>query len=254
MDNLCSSKEGLAKAFSKDRQKFTFRQFGNFWILTTRSCGCLDGAAHIAEYLVSMETGMRALTDEEINRMLAAMTGGKNAVRNQALFQLGIFTGFRISELLSIKVGDVWDGWRIKDRFTVQKGFVKGKKESRTMPINDAAGLGIRRWLRSSKRDNQYFLNWPLFAAQGKRKAISRQLATRVLVEAAERAGIDSQKIGGHSLRKTFATKAWNSQFVAGDMARMAKLLGHKNWSNTLRYISFLDGSLDRAVMEMKLS
>ena len=55
-------------------------------------------------------------------------------------------------------------------------------------------------------------------------------------------------------MRKTFATKAWNSQFVAGDMAKMAKLLGHKNWSNTLRYISFLDGSLDKAVMEMQLS
>ena len=201
-----------------------------------------------------METGMRALTDQEINRMLAAMSGGKNAVRNQALFQLGIFTGFRISELLSAKVADVWDGHRIKDRFTVKKGFVKGKKEARTMPLNDVAAHGIRRWLRCSKRDNQYFLAWPLFAAQGKKKAISRQLATRMLVEAAESAGIDARRIGGHSMRKTFATKAWNSQFVAGDMAKMAKLLGHKNWSNTLRYISFLDGSLDKAVMEMQLS
>ena len=42
MDNLCSSKEGLAKAFSKDRQKFTFRQFVNFSDLTTD--GSLDRA------------------------------------------------------------------------------------------------------------------------------------------------------------------------------------------------------------------
>lgn len=207
-----------------------------------------------AEYLVFMDTGMRALSDGEVKEMLAAMSGGKNAVRNQAMFQLGIFTGFRISELLSIKVGDVWDGHRIKDRFSVSRGFMKGRKESRTMPINEGAGDGILRWLRCSKRDNPYYLDWPLFAAQGKRKAISRQLATRVLVEAAERAGIDARRIGGHSMRKTFATKAWSSQFVAGDMAKMAKLLGHKNWSNTLRYISFLDGSLDRAVMEMELS
>ena len=201
-----------------------------------------------------METGMRALTDEEINCMLAAMTGGKNAVRNRALLILGIFSGFRISELLSIKAGDLYDGQRLRDRFTVQKGFIKGKRESRTMPLNDAAGQAILRWLQCSKRDNPYYLNWPLFSAQGKRSAISRQLATRVLVEVAESAGIDARRIGGHSLRKTFATKAWNSQFVAGDMAKMAKLLGHKNWSNTLRYISFLDGSLDKAVMEMELS
>jgi len=197
---------------------------------------------------------MRALTDDELKRILAEMTGGKSAVRNQAILKLGIFTGFRISELLSIKVGDIWDGRRIKEEVTVGKGFVKGKKESRTMPINQAAGQGLRLWLQCSNRDNSYFLDWPLFSAQGKRKAITRQLATRVLVEAAERAGIDPRKIGGHSLRKTFATKAWNSQFVSGDMAKMAKLLGHKNWSNTLTYISFLDGSLDKAVMDMSLS
>jgi len=30
--------------------------------------------------------------------------------------------------------------------------------------------------------------------------------------------------------------------------------LGHANRSNTLRYIEFLDGSLDQAVMEMSVS
>lgn len=197
---------------------------------------------------------MRPLSDEEVTLMLQAMSGGKNAVRNQALLKLGIFTGFRISELLSIKVGDVWDGYRVRDRVTVSKGFMKGKIEGRTMRINPAAAIGIRRWLRCAKRDNFCYLDWPLFAAQGKRKAISRQLATRALVEAAEKAGIDSRRIAGHSLRKTFASKAWISSAVAGDMAKMAKLLGHSNWSNTLRYIEFLDGSLDQAVMEMSLA
>lgn len=200
-----------------------------------------------------MEKGMRPLSDEEITLILQAMGGGKNAVRNQALLQLGIFTGYRISELLSIKVGDVWDGYQVRDRVTVSKGFMKGKREGRTMPINPTAANGIRRWLQCTNWDNLCFLDWPLFAGQGRRKAISRQLATRVLVEATERAGIDSYRIAGHSLRKTFATKAWNSSYVAGDMAKMAKLLGHSNWSNTLRYIEFLDGSLDQAVMQMSV-
>jgi integrase len=200
-----------------------------------------------------METGMRPLTDEEVTLMLQAMTGGKNAARNQTLLQLGIFTGFRISELLSIKVGDVWDGYNMRPRVTVGKGFMKGKKVSRTLPLNPAGAIAIKRWLSCVNRDNSLFLDWPLFAAQGRRKSISRQLATRVLVEAAERSGIDSKRIGGHSLRKTFATKAWQSSEVAGDMAKMAKLLGHSNWSNTLRYIEFLDGSIDQAVMQMSV-
>jgi hypothetical protein len=40
----------------------------------------------------------------------------------------------------------------------------------------------------------------------------------------------------------------WASPQVNGDMAKMARLLGHQNWSNTLRYVEFLDGSLSRAV------
>jgi len=205
-------------------------------------------------YLLGMETGMRPLTDVEITLMLEAMTGGKNAVRNQTLLQLGIFTGFRISELLSIKVGDVWDGYNIRPHVTVEKGFMKGRKKGRKMPLNPTAAIAIKRWLRCVNRDNSLFLDWPLFSAQGRRKSISRQLATRVLVQAAEKAHIDSNRIAGHSLRKTFATKAWKSSAVSGDLAKMAKLLGHSNWSNSLRYIEFLDGSLDRAVMQMSVA
>ncbi len=54
--------------------------------------------------------------------------------------------------------------------------------------------------------------------------------------------------------RGTFPTKDLRlSQvalpFVNGDMAKMARLLGHANFSSTLRYLEFLDGSLENAVM-----
>lgn len=198
-----------------------------------------------------MNTGMRPLADNEIHAMLSAMAGGKNAVRNQCLLHLGVFTGFRISELLSLRIRDVWDGFEVRSTVTVGRGYVKGKKESRTLPLNPAAASAIKRWLRCAKRDNPLYLGWFLFTAQGSRRPISRQLAARVLAETAERAGIDSKRIATHSMRKTFANKAWNSAHISGDMAKMAQILGHKNWSNTLRYLEFLDGSIDRAVLEM---
>ncbi len=64
---------------------------------------------------------------------------------------------------------------------------------------------------------------------------------------AAESAGVDSDRIATHTLRKTFARRLWDSPQVGKDPARMARLLGHTNWSNTLRYLEFTD--LDAAVL-----
>jgi site-specific recombinase XerD len=72
-----------------------------------------------------------------------------------------------------------------------------------------------------------------------------------ILASAAEAAGVDPERLGTHSMRKTFAAAAWCHPSINRDMAKMARLLGHSNFSNTLRYIQFLDDSLETAVMTM---
>jgi len=52
-------------------------------------------------------TGSRPLTELEIQNILQSFTG-KYSLRNRTLFLLGLNTGARISELLSLDVGDVW--------------------------------------------------------------------------------------------------------------------------------------------------
>jgi len=99
--------------------------------------------------------------------------------------------------------------------------------------------------------DHAYFSDWSLFPAQGRKKAITSRQAFSVLLKAVENAGINTARVGTHSLRKGFACAAWGHPAVNKDMAKMAKLLGHKNFSNTLRYLEFLDGSLNTAVMEI---
>ena len=51
--------------------------------------------------------GTRPLDNDEIRRFSAAFTGTYEA-RNRGLFMLGVSTGGRISELLSLRVGDVY--------------------------------------------------------------------------------------------------------------------------------------------------
>jgi integrase len=51
--------------------------------------------------------GCRALTPDEVARVSQAFRG-TYAARDRALFLLGVKTGYHISELPSLRVGDVW--------------------------------------------------------------------------------------------------------------------------------------------------
>ena len=51
--------------------------------------------------------GTRPLDNSEIRRV-SAYFSGKFEVRNRGLFMLGVSTGGRISELLSLTIGDVY--------------------------------------------------------------------------------------------------------------------------------------------------
>src|SRR4029450_11837103 len=50
--------------------------------------------------------GCRPLTDTDVELMQASF-GGRYATRDRALFLLGVKSGFRISELLSLRMGEI---------------------------------------------------------------------------------------------------------------------------------------------------
>jgi integrase len=55
--------------------------------------------------------GCRPLTEAEV-ALVRQSFGGRYARRDRALFLLGVKSGFRISELLALRVGDVGgSGW-----------------------------------------------------------------------------------------------------------------------------------------------
>jgi integrase len=59
--------------------------------------------------------GCRPLSEAEVT-LLRQSFGGRYARRDQALFLVGVKSGFRISELLSLRVGDVWRGQQVVER------------------------------------------------------------------------------------------------------------------------------------------
>lgn len=199
--------------------------------------------------------GARPLTSEETVAIKTAFRG-KMAKRNLALFLLGANTGFRVSEILSLRIGDlVGDDGKIKTRIAVQRRNMKGKKASRSVKLNKLGKLGISPWLADLARRG--FIHRDDFIFQGLRngnKPISRRHAYRVLVGAYTKAGITG-KLGTHAMRKTFANNVYN--FFLGQVAdgvpvdafrATSKALGHSDIKSTDQYLSFLTEDIDEAI------
>jgi integrase len=85
--------------------------------------------------------GARHLSKEEIKN-LAQSFYGEYEVRNRALFLLGLNIGTRISELLALNVGDVWQYGKAVEILELRKAITKGKK-TRQIPLNEQAKEAI---------------------------------------------------------------------------------------------------------------
>jgi integrase len=74
--------------------------------------------------------GTRPLDNDEIRRVSECFDGTFEA-RNRGLFLLGVSTGGRISELLSLTIGDVWQNGKPVTDLLFDKSIVKGGEVSR---------------------------------------------------------------------------------------------------------------------------
>ena len=79
--------------------------------------------------------GTRPLDNKEI-RLVSACFDGVFATRNRGLFMLGVSTGGRISELLSLTVGDVYQNQKPVTDLLFDRSIVKGGEISRAVPVN----------------------------------------------------------------------------------------------------------------------
>jgi len=234
----------------KSSERFTSSRFGQISRekLTLSAVSRVLSRAFVS--LAMNYTGCRALSEEEVSRVANSFCG-RYAARDRALFLLGIHTGFRVSELLALQVLDVWDGAEIGYNVTVRRAYMKGRRASRSVPIHRRARKALADWMACRWARAELMVGeMPLFPRQRTNRAMTPHQVRAILKEAARRAGIQLARVATHSMRKTFATRMWRSPFIDRDMAKMARLLGHENFSNTLRYIQFLDGTLEQAVLE----
>ncbi|MCQ9211646.1 MULTISPECIES: site-specific integrase [unclassified Streptococcus] len=155
--------------------------------------------------------------------------------RNYMLFMVGINSGFRISDIVKLKVKDV-QGWhfKIKEQKT-------GKTIRRKMPRplkNELAryieGKPLHHYLFQSRK--------------GKNQPITRQAAYLIIKTAAEDLGIEN--VGTHTMRKTFGYHYYEKY---KDVASLMEMFNHASPAITLRYIGKRQEQLDLSMAKFSL-
>lgn len=157
--------------------------------------------------------------------------------RNLLLFILGINTSLRISDLLSLRVGDVYGDYiELKERKT---------KKTKRIKINKSVSLAIKSLVPAEASPNDW-----LFPSRKGDAPISRVQAWRILNAAADRAGLCDIRFGTHSLRKTFAYHAYKSGV---ELPLLMRVLNHSSEKETLRYIGIESEQIDDVYIDVCL-
>jgi integrase/recombinase XerD len=172
---------------------------------------------------------------EEVDRLLAQPdTGTPRGTRDKALIELLYATGLRVSELLSLRAGDI----------NLEGGYLtcigKGDKQ-RIVPLGQVAADWVRRYLSEarpallkSRKSSWLFVN-----AKGGGQ-LSRVGFWKILKEYGIKAGV-SREISPHVLRHSFATHLLER---GADLRAIQMMLGHADLSTTQIYTHVLEARL----------
>lgn len=168
------------------------------------------------------------IKDKKKLQAMALYLKGKK-YRDYVLFILGINSALRISDLLSLKVSDV----RRKTRIILREQKTGKIKD---FPINTFCKSVLKEYIHDMPDES------PLFPSQKGTNSISRIQAYRIIREAATAVGI-KEKVGTHTLRKTFAYWVYRQEDY--DIGLLQCLLNHSSSAVTLRYIGVTRDRLD---------
>ena len=179
------------------------------------------------------------LSTAEIDRILAAIDRTTpKGVRDDAMLELLYSCGLRVSELISLRLCDLFFG----------EGYIrvigKGDKQ-RLVPISNTARDKIQRYLeeRRSARSGEetVFLN-------NRGGQLTRVMVFTILKRAVERAGIDKH-ISPHTFRHSFATHLLEG---GASIRQVQEMLGHESILTTEIY-THLDSDHLRHTLEEHL-
>jgi integrase/recombinase XerD len=177
---------------------------------------------------------------DDVDRLLAQPdTSTPRGLRDKALIEVLYATGLRVSELLSLRAGDL----------NLEEGHLtcigKGDKQ-RMVPLGQEAADWVRRYLRDGRPHLLRKRSSPwLFVNARAGGQLSRVGFWKVLKEYGMKAGL-TRELSPHVLRHSFATHLLER---GADLRMIQVMLGHADLSTTQIYTHVMEARL-RAVYD----
>ncbi|MEK6841839.1 MAG: site-specific tyrosine recombinase/integron integrase [Nanoarchaeota archaeon] len=156
------------------------------------------------------------LTKDEVKKLLNSAENKKSKLMLSLIYACG----FRVSELVNLKVNDLAPAEGI--------GYVKQGKGKKDRVFNLPLNLNklLIKQMENQKKSNQEFL------FSGPKGKLSERNIQKIIKKVAEKAGI-KKEVHPHTLRHSFATHLLENNV---DIRKIQELLGHADLSTTQIY------------------
>lgn len=186
--------------------------------------------------------GCRALTEEEIKKIFTHSFPQDEkyhfALRDRALCQLSLSTGYRVKEILSLKLCNVYSKGHVFTYVSIPASQMKGGRKGRNMPIPKIAQEALLTWIQSANPPLQPGDSlWRNERAEkkGSSEGIKTRQANLIYKAVWERAGIpDDGALSSHTWRKTFARRM--AKKCKGNIKELMMLMGQTSVRTTELY------------------
>lgn len=180
------------------------------------------------------------LTLKEIDQIISAVDlSTKEGARNRAIIETLYSCGLRVSELISLKISNIYT----EENFILVEG--KGKKQ-RLVPISTKALKEISNYMYNRhqlaiKKGSEDILFLNRRGAQ-----LSRVMIFNIVKQYAEKAGI-KKHISPHTFRHSFATHLLNG---GANLRAIQSMLGHESISTTEIYTHLDKSRIRQEILE----
>jgi integrase/recombinase XerD len=168
----------------------------------------------------------RSLSEAEVESLLnAPVVADPLGYRDRTMLEVLYATGLRVSELVSLKLGQV------NMNQGVTRVLGKGNRE-RLIPLGEEAVRWLRAFISGARNDILLDRSTDYLFPTRRGDRMTRQAFWHIIKRYARKAGVD-RELSPHTLRHAFATHLLNH---GADLRVVQMLLGHSDLSTTQIY------------------
>ncbi|MEE2695217.1 MAG: site-specific tyrosine recombinase/integron integrase [Pseudomonadota bacterium] len=220
----------LSKKFSTNTHSRKLSTIKSFFFFLLEKKVLFENPISDYDFPKVRKTIPKILSEQEIEKLLDFTYKDKShkGLRLSLILEILYATGIRISELVSLKLGNIMNN---------QSSLIiigKGNKE-RIVPMLKKTTKVLRKYLKirtiflsEDKKENNF-----LFPSSSKSGHITRNRLFQILKKLALKVDIDPTKISPHTIRHSFATHLLDRGV---DLRTIQQSLGHSDISTTQIY------------------